>query len=69
MNGRPDDAVAERLHASLGKLLRRTFNRRLVPATALPEWEAKGWARTGAVEPGPLGSELFEITLEDSDIG
>ena len=61
----PDDAVAERLRGSLGKLLRRTFNRRFVPAHSLLDWERKGWMRTGAVEPGPLGTELYEITLED----
>lgn len=65
----PDDAVAERLRTSLGRLLRQTFNRRLIPAHALDAWERKGWQRTGATEPGPLGTELFEIILEDSDHG
>lgn len=67
--GEYSDAVAERLQSSLGRLLRRTFNRRFVTAASLPEWERKGWQRTGAVEPGPLGTELLEITLEDTDLG
>lgn len=64
----PDDAVGVRARAMSERLLARPFTRRFVPLEDLDDWEGEGWVRTGAVRPGPFGSELFEITLEtDND--
>lgn len=63
----PDNEFQRSTRLHIAKRLSRTYYRVLCEENQVPHYLQLGYHRTSAVEQGPMGVELIEMRMEQTD--